>query len=196
MSNNHNVPRCHQISEARPIWRFGGTASSMRVATSSTTTPLWRWTAKAQLFSSRPTSQFISPDRKVSLLLPNGNGLLMILTVFVLLNVSMLLMLAMFRLLAYCIHTVYFLMFKNNETLKIPNNRLLSPVHTKYDNYKDNYKDNDISVHTSELYHLFILSTPASSALNSPAPYSRMDSDWISMFVWILWFISFISWKK
>lgn len=65
--DNHNVPRCHQISEARHIWRFGETVSSMREATSSTTTPLWRWTAKAQLFSSRPTSQFISPGRKVSL---------------------------------------------------------------------------------------------------------------------------------
>ncbi len=126
MPNNHNVPRCRQISEARHIWRFGGTASSMRVATSSTTTPLWRWTAKAQLFSSRPTSQSISPDRKVSLLSPNGSGLLMMLTVFVLLNVSMLFILAMFSLLAYYMHTLYFLKknAKNNATLNIPNSRL------------------------------------------------------------------------
>ncbi len=49
-----------------------------------------------------------------------------------------------------------------------------SPVHTK----NDNYKDKDISVHTSEQYRLFILSTARSSAaLNSQAHYSRMDSD-------------------
>ncbi len=37
----------------------------------------------------------------------------------------------------------------------------LSPVHTK----DDNYKDNDIIVHTSERYRLFILSTSASLSL-------------------------------
>ncbi len=31
---------------------------------------------------------------------------------------------------------------------------ILSPVHTKNGNYKDNYKDNDISIHTSERYCL------------------------------------------
>ncbi len=51
-------------------------------------------------------------------------------------------------------------------------------------------KDNDISVHTSEWYRLFILTTGWSAALNSPAFYSRKDSDWVSMFV------LFISWKK
>ncbi len=64
--------------------------------------------------------------------------------------------------------------------------QLLSPVHTK----NDNYKDNDSSVHTSKLYCLFILSACASAALNSRAHYSRMDSDWL-FFV----FLSFISWK-
>ncbi len=49
----------------------------------------------------------------------------------------------------------------------------LSPVHTK----NDNYKDNDISVHTSGRYRLYILSACASVALNSPARYSRVDSD-------------------
>ncbi len=67
---------------------------------------------------------------------------------------------------------------------------MLSPVHTKHDNDKDNYNDNYIRVHTSERYRLFILSARASAALNSPAHYSRMDSDWLSVFV------SFISWKK
>ncbi len=66
----------------------------------------------------------------------------------------------------------------------------LSPVHTKHDNYKVNDKDNDISIHTGERYRLFILSARTSTTLNSRAPYSRMDSDWMSMFV------SFISWKK
>ncbi len=42
----------------------------------------------------------------------------------------------------------------------------LRPVHTKEDNCKDNYKDNDISVHTSKQYRLFILSAHASAALN------------------------------
>ncbi len=65
-----------------------------------------------------------------------------------------------------------------------------SPVHTKNDNYKDNYKDNDISVHTSEQYRLFILSVCSSAALNSQAHNSRIDSDWVSMF------LLFISWKK
>ncbi len=60
------------------------------------------------------------------------------------------------------------------------------PVHTK----NDNYKDKDISVHTSERYRLFILSAHSSAALNSRARYSRMDSDWMLIFV------SFISWKK
>ncbi len=55
---------------------------------------------------------------------------------------------------------------------------VLSPVHTK----NVNYKDNDISVHTSERYLLFILSTRASAALNSRAHYSRMDSDCLSVF--------------
>ncbi len=53
-----------------------------------------------------------------------------------------------------------------------------SPVHTK----NNNYKDNDISNHTSKQYHLFILSAYSSAALNSRARYSRMDSDWVSMF--------------
>ncbi len=66
----------------------------------------------------------------------------------------------------------------------------LSPVHTKHDNDKDNYNDNYICVHTSERYRLFILSARASAALNSRAHYSRMDSDWLSVF------LSFISWKK
>ncbi len=34
------------------------------------------------------------------------------------------------------------------------------------------------SFHTSEWYRLFILSTCSSAALNSPARYSRMDSDY------------------
>ncbi len=59
----------------------------------------------------------------------------------------------------------------------------LSPVHTKHDNDKDNYNDNYICVHTSERYRLFILSARASAALNSRAHYSRMDSDWLSVFV-------------
>ncbi len=67
---------------------------------------------------------------------------------------------------------------------------VLSPVHTKNENYKDNYKDNDISVHTSERYRRFILSARSSAALNSRARDSRIDSDWLSVFV------SFISWKK
>ncbi len=52
----------------------------------------------------------------------------------------------------------------------------------------DNYKD--ISVHTSGWYRLFIISACLSVALNSRARYSRMDSDWASVFV------SFINWKK
>ncbi len=41
-----------------------------------------------------------------------------------------------------------------------------------------------ISVHTSGRYHLYIQSARASVALNSPAPYSRMDSDvWASVFI-------------
>ncbi len=66
----------------------------------------------------------------------------------------------------------------------------LRPIHTKNDNYKDNYKDNDSSVHTSNRYRLFILSSCSSAALNSRPRYSRMDYDCVSMFV------SFISWKK
>ncbi len=54
----------------------------------------------------------------------------------------------------------------------------LRPVHTK----DDNYKDNDISVHTSRQYRLFILSARSSAVLNSWACNSRMDSDWLSMF--------------
>ncbi len=67
---------------------------------------------------------------------------------------------------------------------------LLSPVHTKHDNDNDDYNDNYICVHTSERYRLFILSARASAALNSPAHYNRMDSDWLSVF------LSFISWKE
>ncbi len=62
----------------------------------------------------------------------------------------------------------------------------LRPIHTKDDNYKDKY----ISVHPSERYCLFILSAHLSTALNSRARYSRMDSDWVPVF------LSFISWKK
>ncbi len=40
---------------------------------------------------------------------------------------------------------------------------VLSPVHTKHDNDKDNYNDNYICVHTSERYRLFILSARASA---------------------------------
>ncbi len=50
-------------------------------------------------------------------------------------------------------------------------------------------KDNDISVHACERYRLFFLSARASAALNCRAHYSRMDSDWLSVF------LSFISWK-
>ncbi len=53
-------------------------------------------------------------------------------------------------------------------------------IHTK----NDNYKDNDISVHTSERYRLFILSACASAVLNSRTHYNKIDSDWV------------ISWKK
>ncbi len=52
-------------------------------------------------------------------------------------------------------------------------------VHTK----NDNYEDKDISVHNSELYRQFILSACSSAALNYRARYSRIDSDWVSMFV-------------
>ncbi len=60
---------------------------------------------------------------------------------------------------------------------------MLSSIHTKNDNYKDNYKDNNISIHTSELYRLFILSAHVSVTLNSRAPFNRMDFDWMSVFV-------------
>ncbi len=50
----------------------------------------------------------------------------------------------------------------------------LSSVHIKNDNYKDNYMYNNISIHTSGQYHLFILSAHSSAALNSPARYSKI----------------------
>ncbi len=51
-----------------------------------------------------------------------------------------------------------------------------SPVHTK----NDNYKDNDISVHTSERYRLFILSARSSAALNSVLGVNRpLDNTFI-----------------
>ncbi len=53
------------------------------------------------------------------------------------------------------------------------------PVHTKH----DNDKDNDISVHTSERYRLFILSTRASAALNSRA---QQDGFWLAVNVCII----------
>ncbi len=65
-------------------------------------------------------------------------------------------------------------------------NSFLSPVHTK----NDNYKDNNISIHTSRRYRLYILSARASVFLNYQARYSRIDSDWLSMF------LLFISWTK
>ncbi len=48
--------------------------------------------------------------------------------------------------------------------------RELSPVHTR----NDNYKDNNISVHTSGQYRLFILSAHSPAALNSRARYSKI----------------------
>ncbi len=65
-----------------------------------------------------------------------------------------------------------------NTTSRIRVLGLLSPIHTK----NDNYKDNDISVHTSGRYRLFILSARSSAALNSQACDSRIDSDRLSMF--------------
>ncbi len=55
---------------------------------------------------------------------------------------------------------------------------LLSLVHTKNNNYKDN--DN---IHTSRQYCLFIISARSSDALNPQAHDSRIDSDWMSMFL-------------
>ncbi len=74
----------------------------------------------------------------------------------------------------------------SSDSLARLKSKCLRPVHTK----NDNYKDNDISVHTSELYRLFILSASLSAALNSRARDSRIDYDWLSIF------LSFISWKK
>ncbi len=79
---------------------------------------------------------------------------------------------------------------ESTDFWNLKNFAALSPVHTKYDNDKDNYNDNYICVHTNERYRLFILSARASAALNSRAHYSRMDSDWLSVF------LSFISWEK
>ncbi len=53
----------------------------------------------------------------------------------------------------------------------------VSPIHTKNNNFEDNYKDNNISVHASGRYHLFILS--ARSSLNSQTRYSRIVSHWL-----------------
>ncbi len=47
----------------------------------------------------------------------------------------------------------------------------------------DNYTDSYISIHTSGQYCLFILSARLSAALNSQARDSRINSDWVSMFV-------------
>jgi len=55
-------------------------------------------------------------------------------------------------------------------------NKPLSPVHTKNDNY------NDISIHTSERYRLFILSARGVCRFKFTS-YSRMDSDWLSVFL-------------
>ncbi len=55
---------------------------------------------------------------------------------------------------------------------------LLSLVHTE----NNNYKDND-SIHTRGRYCLFIISASSSDALNSQARDSRIDYDWVSMFL-------------
>ncbi len=73
-------------------------------------------------------------------------------------------------------------MHKNAYNINVT---VLSPVHTK----NDNYKDNNISVHTTERSSVYSKAR-ASAALNSRARYSRIDSDWLSMF------LSFISWKN
>ncbi len=62
----------------------------------------------------------------------------------------------------------------------------LRHIHTKNDNYKDNY----ISIHTSRQYRLLILSARVSAGLNSQDHYSRIDTDWVSVF------LPFIRWKK
>ncbi len=59
---------------------------------------------------------------------------------------------------------------------------LLSLVHTKNNTYSDN-------VHTSRQYCLFIISARSSDALNPQAHDSRIDSDWMSMFLQKIIFI-------
>ncbi len=65
--------------------------------------------------------------------------------------------------------------FEQNSFFRI-SSFVSSPVHTK----NDNYKDNDISVHTSERYRLFILSARSSAALNSVLGVNRpLDNTFI-----------------